>query len=117
MDHYAMKKLHETVKKQNEEKYKDNSKRRLMANIGKKFQTTMIGAIAKFEDEFGYLWGNDKEDEERTQKEAIMFEKWQDVRTAILNNGNNQSRAAMDEMNQYTISWNKFHTEFIVKPV
>ena len=115
MDHYAMKRLHDAAKQQNEQKYKENSKRRLMANIGKKFQTTMIGSLSKFEEEFGYFWGNDKDYSEKTKQEKELFDKWQNVRTAILNNGNNQSRAAMDEMNQYTISWNKFHTEFIVK--
>ena len=110
-----MKKLHDTVKQQNEQVYKENSKRRLMSNVNKKFQTTMIGALAQFEDLFGDLWGVDKESEERTKRENDLFDKWQIARTAILNNGNNQARAAMDEMNQYTISWNKFHTDFIVK--
>ena len=36
-----------------EKAYKDNSKRRLLNNIKKKFDTTIIGSLAAFEEKFG----------------------------------------------------------------
>ena len=41
-----------------EKAYKDNSKRRLLNNIKKKFDTTIIGSLAAFEEKFGELWGH-----------------------------------------------------------
>jgi hypothetical protein len=50
-------------------------------------------------------------------KEQKQFrdEIWESLRTEILNHCNSQLRAAMEEMSQYTISWNQYHTEFIIK--
>ena len=35
------------------EQYKENSKKRILNNIKKKFDTTIIGSLAAFEDEVG----------------------------------------------------------------
>jgi hypothetical protein len=70
-------------------------KEQLLTNIEKRFKTTMIGALARFEESFGYLWEDDSE-------KRIMFEKiWDETRNSILNNGNNQLRAAIDELSDY----------------
>ena len=47
---------HEKNKRQKDITYKDNSKRRLLNNIKKKFDTTIIGSLAAFEENFGELW-------------------------------------------------------------
>ena len=39
-------------------RYKDNSKRRLLNILKKKFDTTIIGSLAAFEESFGDLWGH-----------------------------------------------------------
>jgi len=44
------------------------------------------------------------------------LEKWQLVRSEVLNNGNNQARACLDEISQYTMTWDRFTTKLIVKP-
>jgi len=93
--------------------YRENSKRRLLATLDKKFNTTMIGALARFEEEFGELWGHKSED--ITAEQAKYRERWQAVRDAVLDNGNKQRRAAQEEIAQYTMSWNKYKTEFIIK--
>ena len=46
--------------------YEENSKKRLLNNIKKKFDTTIIGSLAAFEEEFGYLWGHGKHYSELT---------------------------------------------------
>ena len=104
--------VHDLMKRVNQDKYESGSKQRLISNIEKKFKTTMIGSLARFEEEFGFLWGlgNDK----RTPEQQEWYEKWQYVRTEILNNGNNQLRACLDELAQYTLTYNQYHTQFIV---
>lgn len=115
MTHAELKKMHEEIKKKNEDKYRTSSKKRLIKNVEKKFKTTMIGALAQFEEMFGDLWGHPKRVEDKTSEELENYEQWQIVRTAVLNNGNNQLRAAMDEIAQYTMTWDRYRTEFIIK--
>jgi hypothetical protein len=67
----------------------------LLYSIQKKFQTTMIGALARFEESFGYLWENNHKDRENFE------DKWEDVRNNILNNGNKQLRAALNEISEF----------------
>lgn len=67
----------------------------LLYNVQKKFQTTMIGALARFEETFGYLW-------EKEHKDRELFEqKWEDTRNSILNNGNKQLRSALNEISDF----------------
>ena len=40
------------------EKYNEFSKKRLLNNLEKKFNTTIIGSLAVFEEELGHLWGH-----------------------------------------------------------
>jgi hypothetical protein len=59
----------------------------------KRLETTMIGALARFETSFGHLWGHHKDFEEKlTEKEEYFDNVWQDLRNNILNHGNNQIR-------------------------
>lgn len=107
-------KLREVARKISEEKYKENSSKRLRIIMEKKFKTTMIGALARFEEGFGKLWGYNKK-ESLTLEELEWFAIWESVRTEILNNGNNQVRSMIEELQQYTINWNRYQTTLIVK--
>jgi hypothetical protein len=98
-----------------EKRYKDASKRKLANTIEKKIKTTFIGAIAQFENFFGKEWGHGKTDDEKTELEAIAYEIWQQCRTVILNNGNNQIRAIENELEQYDIKWNRHQVNLEVK--
>ena len=109
-----LKKAHDAAKRMHREKYEQNSKKRLITNVEKKFKTTMIGALSQFEQLFGELWGQDS-NSPPTQEQEEWYEKWQAVRTEILNNGNNQLRACLDEIAQYTMTWDRYKTEFIVR--
>ena len=91
------------------------SKKRLMANLKRKFDTTMIGALACFEKEFGYLWGFGKEHMDLNSDELECRKLWETARTMILNNGNSQLRACLDELAQYTMTWDRYQTNFIVR--
>lgn len=72
-------------------------KKGIINQISKRFQTTMIGSLARFEDAFGYLWGHNS-DKALTEKQLEFLESWDYVRTSILNHGNNQMREAIDEI-------------------
>lgn len=114
MDHHKMKRQYDTNKKLHQEKYAASSKKRLMTNVSKKFETTMIGALSEFEDLFGDLWGLHS-DRPPTQEQTSFLERWKEARTNILNKGNAQLRACLDEISQYSITWDRYHTNFIVK--
>jgi hypothetical protein len=84
----------------------------LMDSISRRFKTTMIGALAKFEESFGYLWQEDSKNADE------YFELWQETRNNILNNGNNQLRSALDELNEYAYNKEKgykYHYQFYFK--
>jgi len=66
--------------------------------LTKRFQTTMIGSLFQFEEAFGYLWGFDKDDHELSESEKRFRLKWENTRYNILNNGNNQLRSAIKDV-------------------
>jgi len=111
-DFFYQKKLREEGRKRSQELYRANSKRQLMYNIEKKFKTTMIGALSRFENLFGYLWGHGKEHLTASEKEFKKM--WEEVRTEILDNGNTQMRTALDEINHYAVEFQKYKTDFML---
>lgn len=66
--------------------------------LTKRFQTTMIGALSEFEDNFGYLWGIDNNDSSLTERQQQFRDKWEYTRNKILNNGNNQLRKCIVDL-------------------
>jgi hypothetical protein len=94
------------------EQYKDNSKRRLANIIKKKFNTTIIGSLAAFEDQFGELWGHGLDLRDLDSDQRYWRDIWMETRAKILDNGNANLRASESELSQYTISWNRYITKF-----
>ena len=92
--------------------YHDISKKRLVNNLKKKFETTTIGSLAAFEEAFGFLWGHGLKFSELNEEEQEWRETWNEVRTKILDLGNSNSRGAQSEVSQYTMSWNRYVTQF-----
>jgi hypothetical protein len=97
------------------ENYKFQSKRRLQKVVETKINTTMIGAISAMEQKFGFLWGQGKPTSQLTDSERDMMDLKDELRTEILNNGNNQKRAAVAEINQYEVEWKRHHMEMHVQ--
>lgn len=97
------------------EKYFVRSGERLNKSIEKKFRTTFIGAISIFEEVFGHKWGHNLPEEKITPEQLKNRKLWEQVRTNILNNGNNQLRAAQSEISEYTVEWNRHQTNIPVK--
>lgn len=103
------------AKQLRDERGQDGSKKQLVRHMTTKIKTTMIGALDSFEKNFGHLWGQGEEQGELTDEQLDMREVWEEVRTEILDRGNGQIRGAQDEIAQYTLKWNKFSTQFLVK--
>lgn len=101
-------------KKKNQEKYQEASKALLKQNLTKRLRTTMIGAIASFEQAFGYLWGHGQ-DKRLSPDQQELLELWNEVRKEILDKGNDNIRSASDEIDRYDCSWNRFQTNFVIR--
>lgn len=90
-------------------------KKGIINQINKRFQTTIIGSLARFEENFGHLWGHNS-DKDLTEKQKQFLDVWEYVRTSILNHGNNQMREAIDDVIQHIEEQNNFYKyHFIVK--
>jgi hypothetical protein len=61
-------------------------------NILKRMKTIMIGSLARFEENFDYLWEDDLKDRDK------FFDLWQKTREEVLDYGNNQIRLAKKDL-------------------
>jgi hypothetical protein len=116
LSHAQMLALRSQIKKANEEKRLESCRKRLDTIISTKIRTAFIGSIAHFEDSFGFLWGHGRDLGSLTDEEKQMRELWDQTRTSILNSGNNQLRAAQNEIQLHVVSWNRHHIDLVVKP-
>ena len=73
----------------------------IIADIETRFKTTMIGSLARFEESFGHLW----EEESPDQQEYLDL--WEYTRNSVLNNGNKQMRAAINDISNIFIQSTK----------
>lgn len=71
----------------------------LYKQIQKRFQTSMIGSIARIEEIFGFLWGYGKNN--LSNREYENRELWEELRTEILNHCNYQMREALEDVKEY----------------
>lgn len=100
----------------NESKIGRNEKNRdRFKNIcKKKFQTSFIFPIAEFEEAFGKeLWGMGLEDNELTDEQKSNKVKWNQLRKNILDKGNGQLRAFLNETELYDVSYIGYKTNFL----
>ena len=75
-----------------------NNKHPIILDVETRFKTTMIGALARFEESFGHLWEDPWTDQEE------YADLWEYTRNAILNNGNKQMRAATEDLSKILFS-------------
>lgn len=106
--------LRDRVRKLNAEKEQNYSKKKLMETINKRMKTTMIGALDSFEKAFGHLWGHGLHESELTEEQKEFRKIWEETRAEVLDKGNNQLRASMGELANYTMQWNRYRMEFVV---
>lgn len=88
-------------------------KQRLRLVIEKSITTTMIGALAAFEENFGGLWGlNSPDDVELTERQRQFLDAWQETRTRILDIGANAIQISNKAINANDIRKKDFYKEF-----
>jgi len=114
-NHSELAKKVEERRKLEEHRYQEGSKKRLMNSLERKFKTTMIGSLARFERVFGYLWAHNVKGRALTNEERKAKELWDEVRNDILDNGHAQLRGAQQEITQYDMKFNRYRTEFLTK--
>ena len=96
-------------KKVREDNYKQESRLRLSKILKKKIQTTMIGALSSLEEHFSFLWTSDSGELSSDQK--TMLNLYNNVRSEILDKGNNQLRNIDAELAQYEVEWQRYHMD------
>ncbi len=116
LSHGQMKVMSAKMKQVRDERFLEQSRRRLDKIVSTKVRTAFIGALAAFEEEFGFLWGHDSPDDQLAEEQADMRELWIRARTNVLNNGNTQLRALRNEISNQTVKWNRHHIDFNVEP-
>ncbi len=106
LSHYQLVEVKKKQKELKDNKQKERCKKRLSSIISTKIKTSFIGSISIYEESFGFLWGHGKQEEELDDNEVAMKQIWENVRSKILDNGNSQLRASVNEVNNYSIDWN-----------
>jgi|TARA_R110002020_G_scaffold176768_1_gene369413 hypothetical protein len=102
------------LKSAREERHRDLSRDKLFKAAKKKVQTTMIGALSTLEQSFGFLWGFDIDEEDRTPEQKKLYEIYEEARAQILDRGNTQIRNLDSEFVNYEIVRKK---HYITLPV
>ncbi len=72
---------------------REEARKRFLASLEKRLNTTMVGALARFEAFFGRLWGHGLPDESLNDEQRHWAGVWKSCRAEVLNNGNGQVRA------------------------
>lgn len=117
LSHTQMKAMAEKARRAREQKFKEESRKRLDRIVTTKMRTTFIGALQSFEDYFGYLWGHNIPEEELTDEQREFRDIWDQTRTEILNKSNGQLRALKTELANHDISWNRYSMDLPAKPL
>jgi hypothetical protein len=99
--------LRKIIKERSKEDNLVRYKERLKRSIERKFRTTFIGALHAFESQFGAEWGGREPVETLTERQFKLRRLWDKARTEVLNKGNDQLRAALAEIDEYTVEWNR----------
>lgn len=93
-------------------RYNKHDREMLKENAKKHLNTTMIGALDILEQAFGYLWGHGKHKDSLTENEKRFRRLWSSARRDILDNGNDECRALLEEIDMHDVSKNKYHYDF-----
>lgn len=91
-------------------KYQAVSKKKLNTAVSKRVKTTMIGALATIEENFGFLW--EGENGKRTKEQEQLYNLFQETRSAILDKGNDQIRQIEKDLDAFNIETKKIYLEF-----
>ena len=102
------------MSKRSEDIQNQQARERLKYAAKKRVDTTMIGALASIEKHLGFLWGHDS-DKPLTADQKALADIYEDLRSEILDKGNNQVRILNDEIDQYEVK--KLRYSVLILPV
>ena len=105
------------LKQIREARDKDVSNHKLFNLSKKKIQTTMIGALSTIEEKFGFLWGFDLDESQRSPEQKHVHEIYEEIRAKILDRGNTQIRNLESEFASYEISRKKHYINLPVSQI
>lgn len=110
--HNEFSKIVKDRKEASEQRYQEESKKRLKSSANKHIKTTMIGAIAAVEKEFGSYFGYDENGQDKNEPLSAEEQQMRDVflafRAQVLNLGNQQINNINDEIDQYDVRWKRY---------
>lgn len=107
-------------RKQFDDTYKSNvgkqyAKNKIKKTAQTKMKTSFIGAIDRFEALFGHLWGHGLPYDELSSEQKRWREVWSNCRDSILDNGNDQIRSLLKELEGYNITKHRYHLDMPVE--
>ena len=103
-------------KQDRDDKFKQSSRDRLLKIASKKIKTTMIGALSSVENHFGFLWGHNS-GEELTPEQQHLKSIFDEIRSEILDKGNNQIRNLESELSYYEVKWLRYQMNLPLVPM
>jgi hypothetical protein len=80
----------------------------------RKILTTMMGAISRFEDFMGHMWGKGADDG-LTDEQLQNLERWKLLRKEIMDNGHKQLRGLKCEIDQHNLTLNRTKIVFTMR--
>ena len=112
-EHTRLKAIRDKKDSDKDKKYKEESKERLKKICTTKVRTTMIGALDAIEKKFAEYYVGDK----ASNEELILTRIFEELRTEILDKGNQQIRNLETEFEQYIIEWKRYTLQLPVKQI
>lgn len=90
------------------------SRESLKKLVAKRIQTTMIGALAAIEEKFKDFW-TPKDGDKMTEEQQSLYNIFQEIRSSILDNGNNQIRLLEKDIEQFDVEARQYTIQLKVK--
>jgi hypothetical protein len=104
-EHSILKEIRQKKDLEKDKRYKEDSRERLKKICITKVRTTMIGALESIEKRFNQYKSNNNKP---TNEELILEKLFNEIRTEILDRGNQQIRNLEAEFEQYIIEWKRY---------
>lgn len=82
----------------------------IIKDVETRLKTIMIGSISRIEKSFGYLWNHG--DDPTTTTQELFADKWEDLRLDLLNHGNNQIRATINDLENFFDKQNEYNYNY-----
>jgi len=107
--------MRDKAKKLREEKWREDSRKRLKDIAEKRLKSASIGAVISCEEQLGFLWGHDVPRHKRTEEQEEFRKIWNNLRKEILDKAGEQLMFFNQELDRNTIHWDRFQMNVSTK--